>query len=52
MTGKVRILVLGLMAVALFAGAAAADAAKETAAKEAYEQLMTEIQRGQNTRRG
>ena len=37
------------MAVALFAGAATADAAKETAAKEAYEQLMTEIQRGQNT---
>ena len=37
------------MAVAVFAGAAAADAAKETAAREAYEQLMAEIQRGQNT---
>ncbi len=49
MTDKIRILVLALTAVAVFAGAAGADAAREAAAKEVYEQLMAEIQRGRNT---
>ena len=49
MTGKIRIFVLALMALAVFAGVAVADAASEAAAKEAYEQLMAELQRGRNT---
>ena len=49
MTGKIRIFVLAVAAVAMLAGAVAADPEKETAAKAAYDQLMEELQKGRNT---
>jgi peroxiredoxin len=49
MTGRIRIFALALAAVALISVAAAADAQRESEAKAAYEELMSELQKGRNT---
>ncbi|HER44297.1 MAG TPA: TlpA family protein disulfide reductase, partial [Candidatus Eisenbacteria bacterium] len=51
MTGRIRISVLALLVMAVFAGSACAgaDPQREADAKEALEKLMAELQRGRNS---
>lgn len=49
MTGKIRIFSLALAVVALLSASAAADVKREGEAKAAYEELMSELQKGRNT---